>query len=158
MKHLKHKCDHHYCLKPFHSSPIPTGSSPNSSVRPSFPTCPVLTESCWAFYQHGRFLPTPARDSHPLVHTFLCLDLSRPSSKVILPINGLWFPPELVHLSTSTHPTPAWPGLLPAPMTWLIRHIRCNTSCSLTLTTALYLRDPQLYKFILKEFPLSEEE
>lgn len=99
-----------FCLKIFHSSPIPIGSSPNSSVQPCFPICPVLTESYRAFYQHGRFLPILARDSHSLAHTYLCLYLSRPSSEVILPINGLWFLTELVHPSTSTHPHPCTTG------------------------------------------------
>lgn len=125
--------------------PIPIGSILLSMTL--FSHCTVLTES-WASYQQGRFLLTPAGDSCALVHIYVCIYHN--------PVNSLWFLTEPVHPCTCMHPLPAWPLL--APMTWLISYTQCNTSCSLTLKIALYLREPQLYKCMLKEFLPGKED
>lgn len=142
------------CLQTFSGSPLSTGSSPDSLVWPRFPTCPKFRQLL-SIYQHGRFLPTPGRESPSLGHIYVCISQD-PAQRGFSPGSRLWFPLQgQSSLTTSAMPTtPAWPQFLLAPKTQLISHLGWSTSCSLTPRTALWLMNPSSGNFHWRNFLL----
>lgn len=125
--------------------------APNPQYHFIFPLT-LSSQSYWAFYPHGRFLPNPERCSLSGAH--LCLYLSTPSSKVTFPSKC-----SLIHLTGSVHPSTS--HFHPHDLCFSLdmdNQLHTGTYYLRTMRTALYLTEPQLYKFLLQEFPPSEEE